>query len=109
MLRATRDLGAVKLSLDYLSTRTVGELNIAFRSTLDPFSYRLDAWIAARANRRLEQMRAADPRGLNIGGYAWVENLQADDATRQRRLPARAIAGAGRERGAAAQRLHGQP
>ena len=25
----TRDLGAVKLSLDFLSTRTVGELNIA--------------------------------------------------------------------------------
>ena len=74
----TRDLGAVKLSLDYLSTRTVGELNIAFRSTLDAFSYRLDAWIAARANRRLEQMRATQPTGLYIGGYAWVENLKAD-------------------------------
>ena len=74
----TRDLGAVKLSLDYLSTRTVGELNIAFRSTLDAFSYRLDAWIAARANRRLEQMRAANPTGLYIGGYAWVENLKPD-------------------------------
>ncbi len=59
MLPQTRNLGAVKLSLDFLSTRTVGELNIAFRSTLDAFSYRLDAWIAARANRRLEQMRAA--------------------------------------------------
>ena len=79
MVRATRDLGAVKQSLDYLSTRTVGELNIAFRSTLDLFSYRLDAWIAARANRRLEQMRAAEPRGLNIGAYAWVENLSADE------------------------------
>ncbi|MEO8677256.1 MAG: hypothetical protein ABI569_16890, partial [Casimicrobiaceae bacterium] len=74
----TRDLGAVKLSLDYLATRTVGELNIAFRSTLDAFSYRLDAWITARANRRLEQMRAARPTGLHIGGYAWVENLKAD-------------------------------
>jgi hypothetical protein len=75
----TRDLGAVKHSLDFLSTRTVGELNIAFRSTLDAFSYRLDAWIAARANRRLEQMRAVQPTGLYIGGYAWVENLKADD------------------------------
>jgi hypothetical protein len=74
----TRDLGAVKLSLDFLSTRSVGELNIAFRSTLDAFSYRLDAWITARANRRLEQMRAAQPGGLYIGGYAWVENLKAD-------------------------------
>ena len=52
------------MSLDYLSDRTVGELNIAFRTTLDAFSYRLDAWISARANRRLEQMRdtAADRR-----------------------------------------------
>jgi hypothetical protein len=74
----TRNLGAVKQSLDFLSTRTIGELNIAFRSTLDAFSYRLDAWITARANRRLEQMRAAQPQGLNIGAYAWVENLKAD-------------------------------
>ena len=75
----TRNLGAVKLSLDFLSTRSVGELNIAFRSTLDAFSYRLDAWIAARANRRLEQMRAANPTGLYLGGYAWVQNLKADE------------------------------
>jgi hypothetical protein len=74
----TRDLGAVKLSLDFLSTRTVGELNIAFRSTLDAFSYRLDAWITARANRRLKQLRASQPTGLYVGGYAWVENLRAD-------------------------------
>ena len=68
----------MKLSLDYLATRSVGELNIAFRSTLDAFSYRLDAWIGARSNRRLEQMRAAQPSGLYIGAYAWVENLKRD-------------------------------
>jgi hypothetical protein len=79
MCPQTRNLGAVKLSLDFLSTRSIGELNIAFRSMLDAFSYRLDAWIAARANRRLEQMRAANPTGLYIGGYAWVQNLKADD------------------------------
>lgn len=78
MAQPTRDLGAVKLSLDYLATRTIGELNIAFRSTLDAFSYRLDAWIAARAHRRLEQMRAAAPQGLNLGAYAFVENLRPD-------------------------------
>jgi len=74
----TRDLGVVKHSLDFLASRNVGELNIALRSTLDAFSYRLDAWIAARANRRLEQMRAGRPTGLYVGGYAWVENLKAD-------------------------------
>ncbi len=75
---AVRDLGAVKLSLDYLATRPIGELNVAFRTTLDAFSYRLDAWITARATRRLEQMRAANPGGIYVGGYAWVENLKAD-------------------------------
>ena len=79
VLPQTRNLGAVKLSLDFLATRSVGELNIAFRSTLDAFSYRLDAWITARSNRRLEQMRAAQPTGVYIGGYAWVENLKADE------------------------------
>lgn len=74
----TRNLGAVKVSLDYLATRPVGELNIAFRSTLDAFSYRLDAWITARANRRLEQMRASTPTGVYVGGFAFVENLKAD-------------------------------
>ena len=74
----TRNLGAVKVSLDYLSGRPVGELNVAFRTTLDAFSYRLDAWITARANRRLEQMRDSTATGVYIGGFAFVENLQAD-------------------------------
>lgn len=74
----SRNLASVKLSLDYLAGRTVGELNIAFRSTLDCFSYRLDAWLSARANRRLEQMRDRTPGGVYVGGFAWVENLRAD-------------------------------
>jgi hypothetical protein len=76
--RNVRDLGAVKLSLQYLAGRPIGELNIAFRTTLDAFSYRLDAWFTARATRRLEQVRAANPTGVYVGGYAWVENLKAD-------------------------------
>ncbi|MEO7337683.1 MAG: hypothetical protein ABIV63_13985, partial [Caldimonas sp.] len=75
----TRDLGSVKLSLDYLKARPIGELNIAFRTTLDCFSYRLDAWISARAHRRLDEMRQRKPTGCYVGGYAWVENLKADD------------------------------
>ena len=74
----TRDVGAVTLSLDYLSRQTVGDLNHAMRTTLDTFSYRLDAWYTARASRRLEQMRAEQPTGVYVGGFAWVENLKAD-------------------------------
>ncbi len=75
---ALRNVGAVKLSLEYLADRPVGELNVAFRTTLDAFSYRLDAWYTARASRRLETLRASQPTGLYVGGYAWVENLKAD-------------------------------
>ena len=78
MLRPTRNLGIVKLGLDWLAGRTVGELNVAFRSTLDVFSYRLDAWLLARANRRLDEMRKRQPRGLHIGAYAFVEDLSSD-------------------------------
>ena len=75
----TRDLGAVKLSLDYLSTRTVGELNVAFRTTLDAFSYRLDAWISgARQPPPRADARREPHGGIYVGGYAWVENLKAD-------------------------------
>ena len=73
-----RDVSAVKLSLSYLADRSVGELNWAFRTTLDAFSYRLDAWYSAHANRRMEQLRAQKPSGVYVGGFAWVENLKAD-------------------------------
>lgn len=73
-----RDVTAVRLSLEYLATRTVGELNTAFKSTLDAFSHRLDAWFTARAQRRLEQLRSRQARGVYVGGFAWVENLKAD-------------------------------
>ena len=73
-----RNVAGVQASLNYLATCPVGELNVAFRTTLDAFSYRLDAWYTARASRRLENMRAAQPTGLYVGGYAWVENLKRD-------------------------------
>jgi hypothetical protein len=78
LLEPQRDLGGVKLSLDYLAKRSIGELNTAFRTTLDAFSYRLDAWYSARANYRLEQLRKTQAEGTYVGGYAWVEGLKAD-------------------------------
>lgn len=78
LLEPQRDLGGVKLSLGYLAGRSIGELNTALRTTLDAFSYRLDAWYSARANYRLETLRTAQPEGTYVGGYAWVEGLKAD-------------------------------
>ncbi|MGE8165999.1 hypothetical protein ACQKRQ_38400 [Paraburkholderia sp. NPDC080076] len=73
-----RNAAGVQVSLAYLANRPVGELNVALRTTLDAFSYRLDAWYTARASRRLQKMRATRPTGVHVGGYAWVENLKCD-------------------------------
>lgn len=78
IMKPLRSVSAVKHSLDYLAQLSVGELNWAFRTTLDAFSYRLDAWLSAGANRRLEQIRERNPTGVYVGGFAWVENLRAD-------------------------------
>ena len=74
-----RDISAVKASLGYLGTRSVGELNTAFRTTLDAFSYRLDAWYTARASQRLATLRRRQATGVYVGGFAWVENLKPDN------------------------------
>ncbi len=78
LVQPLRDISAVKASLAYLATRSVGELNTAFRTTLDAFSYRLDAWYTARASERLAQLRARQATGIYVGGFGWVENLQPD-------------------------------
>jgi len=75
--------GAVRASLKALAPLKVGELDLAFRLTLDTFSYRLDAWITGLASKRLEQVRSAreqagQPLGLHLGAYGVVENLQRD-------------------------------
>ena len=88
-----RDLGSQRASLKYLAPLTVGELDLAFRLTLDTFSYRLDAWMTGLASKRLAQVRssrelvqqqaqqpAPQPLGVYIGAYGFVENLKPDNA-----------------------------
>ncbi|HJV70076.1 hypothetical protein [Ideonella sp.] len=65
-------------SLDYLKDRTAGELGHAFRTTLDLYAHRLDAWITALATKRLDEMREAAPEGLHIGAFGVVEDLLPD-------------------------------
>ncbi len=75
-----RNLGSIKASLSYLAPLTVGELDTAFRLTLDTFSYRLDAWATGLASKRLETVRARRAQGLHIGAYGFVEDLRRDTA-----------------------------
>lgn len=78
-----RDLGSIKASLAYLAPLNVGQLDTAFRLTLDTFSYRLDAWITGLASKRLDAVRerrvnAGQAAGLHIGAYGFVEDLHRD-------------------------------
>ena len=70
-------------SLEYLQQRTAGELQHAFRTTLDLFSNRLDAWITSLATHRLDTLRDASPQGIHLGAFGVVEDLEPDSNGRQ--------------------------
>jgi hypothetical protein len=67
-------------SLAFLKDRTAGELGQAFRTTLDLYSHRLDAWMTSLATKRLDEMRERAPVGLHIGAFGVVEDLLPDSA-----------------------------
>jgi hypothetical protein len=86
--RHARDLATVVSSLRSLAERSVGELNWAFRTTLDMFDWRLDAWYTSLATRRLAKLRSATNadgeavvrNGLHVGAWGYVEGLKPDPA-----------------------------
>ena len=73
-----QNIASLNDSLEFLQGCTAGELQHAFRTTLDLYSYRLDAWITSLATRRLDAMRDAAPQGLHIGAFGVVEGLVPD-------------------------------
>jgi hypothetical protein len=70
-------LGDFRRSLAHLQALGADRLQMLMQSTLDLSANRLDAWITAFASKRLAAVRAAQPKGLYVGAYGWVENLQA--------------------------------
>ncbi len=68
-------LDELRASLAHLETLPVDKLARQMCGTLDLFAYRFDAWITSLATQRLLEIRQAQPRGLTVGGYAWIENL----------------------------------
>ena len=68
-------LNQLIVSLTNLAGRPTAVLDRLARETLDLFSYRLDAWINYIAHKLLVDQRAAQPTGVILGGYSWVENL----------------------------------
>ena len=70
-------------SLAFLKDRTAGELQTAFRTTLDLFATRLDAWITSLATHRLDTLRNTQPEGIHIGAFGVVEDLVPDSSRGQ--------------------------
>src|SRR5262249_11084227 len=62
--------------LRHLEGLSADTLERQLGSTLDLWSYRLDAWITSLATRRLTELRRATPRGLALGGFGWGHDLE---------------------------------
>lgn len=73
-----QNIASFNQSLTFLKNRTVGELTHAFKTTLDLYAHRLDAWITSLATKRLDEMREQAPQGLHIGAFGVVEDLLPD-------------------------------
>ena len=73
-----KNIATFRESLAFLKDRNAGELGHAFRTTLDLYSHRLDAWITSLATKRLDEMRESAPEGLHIGAFGVVEDLLPD-------------------------------
>jgi hypothetical protein len=80
-------LGAFRDSLEHLQNLDSEALQFLMQGTIDLASYRLDAWITSFATRRLASMRAAQPQGVYVGGYGWVENLRPEVTARTEVTP----------------------
>lgn len=62
--------------LGRLATLSTRKLNQLLIEHLDLCYYRLDAWMLGLANQRLAEQRAAQPAGIHLGAFCWVENLR---------------------------------
>lgn len=80
-------LGAFRASLEHLQNLDSEALQFLMQGTIDLASYRLDAWITSFATKRLTAMRTAQPQGVYIGGYGWVENLGPEVTARAEVTP----------------------
>jgi hypothetical protein len=69
-------LEELRASLRHLEGLPADVLERQLGSTLDLWAYRLDAWITSLATRRLDELRKATPRGLALGGFGWVHDLE---------------------------------
>jgi hypothetical protein len=63
-------------SFDFLAALPEDVRQPLIAEVLDLASYRLDAWATSLAARRLTELRRANPGGVRLGAYAWVEDVR---------------------------------
>jgi hypothetical protein len=83
----TESLRAHHDAIAALEPVPTAELDRLFTETLDCCSHRIDAWITALATERLAQLRVAQPTGVHLGAFGWVEDLRPAPARPTRALP----------------------
>ena len=69
-------LNEIREALTELKTTSLDERRVLVAETLDIASHRLDAWITGLVERRRRAQRAAQPQGISIGAYGWVEDIE---------------------------------
>jgi hypothetical protein len=75
------DLDELRACLAHLEKMPVDALERQLRGCLDLWAYRLDAWITSLATQRLTELRQKTPRGLVLGAFGWVHDLQPSPRT----------------------------
>lgn len=78
-----------RAALQALEVLPTAELERLFTETLDVCSHRLDAWQTSLATRRLQTMRQANPTGVYVGAFGWVEDLRpaSGEGLQEKTLP----------------------
>ncbi|MEO5819721.1 MAG: hypothetical protein ABIT71_04395, partial [Vicinamibacteraceae bacterium] len=68
---------SVRAALEVIAAiESLDERRLLLAETLDCCSHRLDAWLTSAASRRLHDLRAGGARGLFLGAYGWLENIE---------------------------------
>lgn len=73
-----RSIARFLTALEQLTDIDAETLEWSFRGVLDLYSVRLDAWLTSLATSHLARHRKAQPTGIHIGCYGWVEDLSPD-------------------------------
>jgi hypothetical protein len=89
---AAADLSEQLKALKELAKLPTARLERVFAEHLDCATYRLDAWRLGLVNERLAELRkdpagGAPKRGLHLGAYGWLENIERKPAPALAPLP----------------------